>query len=385
VVVLLGFGLWPLEFSPKNEVTWLDGEKGLRFRGGDVISGRTVGGYVHSFGHVGKALSGNSDNGGISIEIWLRAAVETRHGVPSFLSFVDDSGKVVLILGQWQSSLIVRWPVPGYDARDKWHEIGVTDALPKGVQRLITVVSDQNGTSVHLNGKPVRVFAELNLFDAAPGIMDCAFVLGNSPSGQSSWSGDVFGLAFYKKALNQGEALSSFRQWSNGKKNGNPDARGLSALYLFREGSGNRVQNALSAAVPLLIPDHPTYQRQVLDRPFINNYNKRYVIQDVGLNVIGFIPLGFFLCLWMVSTRRWPKGRTVLVVVALGAVLSLSIELVQVFMPARHSSMADLVCNTMGTIVGCGFWVVGSRFWVQGSRFLADSSKLIADSKRAES
>jgi VanZ family protein len=377
-VVLLGFGLWPPEFSPENEVAWLEGEKGLRFRGGDVISGRTVGGYVHSFGHVGKALSGNSDNGGISIEIWLRAAVETRHGVPSFLSFVDDSGKVVLILGQWQSSLIVRWPVPGYDVTDKWHEIGLLDALPKEVRRLVTVVSDQEGTCIYIDGKPTKVCPELNLGDVAPGIMDCAFILGNSPSGQSSWSGDVFGLAFYKKALNQGEALSSFRQWSNGKKNGNPDARGLSALYLFLEGSGTRVENALSAAVPLIIPDHPSFQKQVLDRPFINNYNKRNLIQDVGLNVIGFIPLGFFLSLWMVSTRRWPKGRTVLMAVALGAVLSLFIEFVQVFMPARHSSIADLVCNTMGTIVGCGFWVVGSRF-------LADSSKLIADSKRAES
>jgi hypothetical protein len=185
-------------------------------------------------------------------------------------------------------------------------------------------------------------------------------------------------LALYKAALNEGQALTSFEEWTKGQKKGNPGGNGLSALYLFREGEGNRVQNALSEALPLMIPDHPSFQRQVLGRPFFNKYNKVPLIKDAVINVIGFIPFGFFLCLWMANAGRLTNGQSILIVVGLGALLSLFIEFVQVFIPVRDSSLADLVCNTMGTGLGSGFWVVGSRF-------LADSSKLIADSKRAES
>jgi VanZ family protein len=352
LLLLLAFGLWPLEFSPKNEVTWLQGQNGLHFIGGDVISGRTVGGYVHSAGRLGIALRGHSGERGISIEIWLRAAAESKHGVPSLLSFVDDSGRVVLLLGQWRSSFIVRWPIKGYDFREKWKEIGVTDALPKGLRRLITVSSNQKGTCIYLDGKPARTFRNLNLNYAAPSVTHSAFVLGNSPTGKSSWSGDIFGLAFYDVGLDGSEVLRSFRQWINGEKNGNSSGKSLSALYLFREGAGNQVQNSVSEAVPLKIPDHPTLQSQLLGWPLVNKYNKVSFIQDAEINVIGFVPFGFFFCLWLLSTNRWTKGQTILIVIGLGVLLSLTIEFVQASIPSRDSSLADVVCNTTGTILG---------------------------------
>jgi len=71
---------------------------------------------------------------------------------------------------------------------------------------------------------------------------------------------------------------------------------------------------------------------------------------DAFLNVMAYIPLGA-LALWSLPCSRrlaWPG-----VVVWLGCtVLSLSLEVTQVFLPSRVSSKADLLFNSMGAAVG---------------------------------
>jgi hypothetical protein len=360
VAVFLAGGLWPLDFSPKNQVEWLMGEKGLHFRGESVIPGKTVGGYAWSTVHLGIALPRSFEHPGLCIEMWLRSADHEIADVLNILSFVNDVGKVTFVLGQWKSSFIIRWPAPGYDVRKKWKEIEVEDALPKGGRRLITVASDEKGTFIYVDGELARSYPNLDSNDVAHRIRASSFVLGNSPSGQGSWSGDVFGLAFYDAALNEKEALESFRQWTKGQKGKNPYPS-ETALYLFEEGGGNRVRNALGPGPSLSIPEHPAFQREVLGPPLINKYNKFSYIKDGIVNLVGFVPLGLFLSLWLLKTRPWPMGSIILIAVGVGGLMSLTIELAQVFIPVRDSSLMDLMCNTFGTLVGAGISVfVGS-------------------------
>jgi glycopeptide antibiotics resistance protein len=129
------------------------------------------------------------------------------------------------------------------------------------------------------------------------------------------------------------------------------------ALYLFDEGAGNRVRNAFGTTAPLIIPDHPAFQREVLDQPLINKYNRLSYVKDGVVNILGFVPFGFFLSLWMIKTGRWSRGTIILIAVGLGALVSLTIELIQVFIPVRDSSLMDLVCNTFGTLIGARVWV----------------------------
>jgi hypothetical protein len=367
VAVFFAVGLWPLDFSPKNHVEWLRGEKGLRFMGESVMHGRTVGGYVSS---LGLPVIRDARKRGFTIEIWLRALEDAKGGVPSFLSFVDHSCKVVLSLGQWKSSLIIRWPVAGYDVRKKWKEIGAKDALPKGVRRLITVASDQKGTFIYLDGRLGRAYPDLNLNDTPEGMKNCSFILGNSPTGKASWSGDVYGLALYDAALNETEALESFQRWTTGENKENSHSREEVALYLFDEGAGNRVRNALGTTAPLVIPDHPAFPREVLGPPLINKYNRLSYVKDGAVNILGFIPFGFFLSLWMIKTRPWSRATIILIAVGLGTLVSLSIELVQVLIPVRDSSLMDLVCNTFGAGMGAGISLSVGR-----SEFIAESKK----------
>lgn len=77
----------------------------------------------------------------------------------------------------------------------------------------------------------------------------------------------------------------------------------------------------------------------------------RYVIRsDIAFNVVAYVPLGMLACLYF---RRLGRGRyPVLKAVALGAGLSLAMEVLQLFVPNRVSSPVDLATNTAGAMAG---------------------------------
>jgi VanZ family protein len=78
-----------------------------------------------------------------------------------------------------------------------------------------------------------------------------------------------------------------------------------------------------------------------------------YILRDVILNVIGYVPLGLaaFLALRRGHSRGFAAGGAL----ALGYLLSLGMELLQVYLPGRVSSILDVLTNTLGTALGAGF------------------------------
>ena len=71
---------------------------------------------------------------------------------------------------------------------------------------------------------------------------------------------------------------------------------------------------------------------------------------DLTSNVLGYAPLGFLGCVAALRLRpRWPA---VLTVTALGALLSLVLESLQMFLPMRVPSNVDLGLNLAGTWLG---------------------------------
>ena len=79
------------------------------------------------------------------------------------------------------------------------------------------------------------------------------------------------------------------------------------------------------------------------------------VVTNVVGNIILFLPLGITLCL--LGLRR----RTT---VRVGFCLSAAIELTQLFIPGRTTSADDVLCNTLGALVG---YLLVSR-WARGHR-----------------
>lgn len=81
-------------------------------------------------------------------------------------------------------------------------------------------------------------------------------------------------------------------------------------------------------------------------------------------NVLLYLPLGFCLYLWL--NARFKRGRSVAIATSLGSVLSLAIEVAQVYVSSRVPSLADLVLNAGGTLLGA----VGGMGWVALSHLM---------------
>ena len=90
-----------------------------------------------------------------------------------------------------------------------------------------------------------------------------------------------------------------------------------------------------------------------------------YTIVDLGLNAIGYVPLGFLVALRMLA---FSSTRTAAVAATLvGTALSLAMESLQAFLPARVPSNLDLLSNGLGALAGAMVAVtLGDRWFLSG-------------------
>jgi VanZ family protein len=87
------------------------------------------------------------------------------------------------------------------------------------------------------------------------------------------------------------------------------------------------------------------------------------LLTDVVSNVLLFLPLGFLLAIWR-ADRGASFGATLVLAVLSGALLSGSVEFIQLFAPPRVSSVVDVVTNTFGSTVGAVTgWIWIDWFW----------------------
>ena len=103
---------------------------------------------------------------------------------------------------------------------------------------------------------------------------------------------------------------------------------------------------------------------------------------DVAVNVVAYVPMGF---LWLLALRpacgRWPSTLLALLV---GALLSLSMETLQNFLPSRVPSSLDLACNIAGTILGIVAARIGDDQWFAPDRLHDMRQRLIAEGAWAD-
>lgn len=121
------------------------------------------------------------------------------------------------------------------------------------------------------------------------------------------------------------------------------------ALYLFDERSGRVVHNRVNSETDLHIPEKYAVLDQLLLEPFWKEFNSSWGYWTGALkNVVGFVPLGFFFYAYLSYSIR----RAALVTVILGGAVSLTIEILQAYLPTRDSGMTDLITNTLGAYIG---------------------------------
>ncbi len=87
----------------------------------------------------------------------------------------------------------------------------------------------------------------------------------------------------------------------------------------------------------------------VLTTPAATQGISPYVLIELIGNVVVFVPLGLTV---MLALRDHPPIKRLLLAVAAGAGLSMTIELAQIALPSRTSAISDLILNTTGTALG---------------------------------
>ena len=329
-------GLWPFH-APRNAVSWLEHRKGLRFKG-----------------H-GSALSRNpfqqsSKNNATGLEIWLTPATITQQS--SILTF--DSSPVPrsdFSLRQYGTSVAIqRYMVDDQGVpRRPWFKIDGVFGGRKPI--LLTITASKEMTALYVDGV---IKGESSTLGLVPGDLTGRLVVANSMVDES-WSGEVSGLAIYDHLLTARDAQRHFEggidQWADQAEKDSP-----AALYRFDEGQGDVVRDSGDRQMDLLIPAHyfvlhPDFLRSFRDEVGSGAALTRWSYwEDVAVNVGGFIPVGFVFLAYL---STWGGIRRAgLLVVIIGFCLSLTVEVLQRFLPTRNSGMTDLLTNTMGTAIG---------------------------------
>jgi VanZ family protein len=86
-------------------------------------------------------------------------------------------------------------------------------------------------------------------------------------------------------------------------------------------------------------------------RLFLSAPWPRYItLEDVLINIAAYVPLGFLLARAFMS--RFNAPRAVLVAAALSCIISVAMETIQMFMPARIASNVDVLTNGLGGLIG---------------------------------
>ena len=75
----------------------------------------------------------------------------------------------------------------------------------------------------------------------------------------------------------------------------------------------------------------------------------RYMLRDVALNILLYVPLGFLAYVAFARRRAWLAAAAAL---GLAAVVAVSVEMAQVFVPGRTASAVDATMNVAGAGLG---------------------------------
>jgi hypothetical protein len=341
LLIILVAGLRPRWFQLSNNVAWITDQPGLRFGSYGVA-------YTHPLNDL---IEENiSDAEGFSIEIALKPARYRGRRYKIILALHNGKDAEQLIVAQYLSSLIVmNGDDYAYTKKIKRVTLDVASLSPK--TRFMTITTGEKGTNVYFDGKPAG--ARKNLRLKMPTIAKTRLLIGNSVYGKHPWQGDIFGLALYNYPLSSKEAALHFNKWSKERNFSFAGNENPFILYLFDEKRGTKAHDRAAGNYHLEIPSRPKIlQKKILVLPVDAFRLKISSIADIIINLAGFIPFGFVIFATFIRFGSAFEKHGLLITVALCFMVSLTIEILQAWIPSRSSSMLDLVLNTLGAWLG---------------------------------
>lgn len=340
VLITLFFGLKSERWHVDNNIRCLPGSNTLQIRN----PGMAYVDEVHSLKNIGP-----KDD--FTIHVGLTPNASRRSGFRPILMLHDGDDHLQLALWQWKASVIVM-NGNDYDHTRKWPRLTAVDALHEGEISLISITVGDHGSRLLVNGLPAGAGEDWRLSIPA-GVGKLRLVLGNSVYGRNGWDGDLHGVAFYSREFPPAAVGNYYDAWLREDRfPAQPDSD-LLLLYTFDDGEGQLILDRSGHNQPLLLPGTPVqFKREFLSFPSHGFRANRSLFVDIAINLIGFMPLGVVLCLWLHQSPAIPGKYLISTVVIFSFALSLGIEISQAWLPDRSSSLLDLCLNTAGAWLG---------------------------------
>jgi VanZ family protein len=342
VCCLLSAGLWPFNPAPKNQVTWLADQNGLRFGENATIVSSGI-----------FDTTDSSENSYCSFEIWLQPALGYVNRSVTILAFYTPDNPLQFRLMQYLDGLFVRRDFRDERNRLQTAEIEIEHAFRQDEKVLFTLTVGPSGTSAYMNGVLIDGFPHFGLTCKN---FSGQLVVGNSPSTYNPWQGELLGLAIYNEKLTSEQVMRHDAVWIQKRIRESFTSDGVVALYSFGEGSGKIIHNRVGTNPDLYIPEtFKILHRKLLVLPWEEFSPDLSYVLDITINIGGFIPFGFFFCAYLTANRQW--NRAAVITIVAGGLLSVTIEILQGFIPSRSSGVTDIITNTLGTSLGVALWM----------------------------
>jgi VanZ family protein len=272
-------------------------------------------------------------------------------GFGSIMLYGLDYHHMNFLIGQWRSGIELRIKTDGHT---KAISFGKKDVFRNGKQSSFAIMYDMNKFVLYHNGKKIAT-RRIGPLTFSRWNRSYPLVIGSDAKGHSAWKGTIRSIAIFDRVLPEREI-----------QNMHVSIKESSPLvcYSFANDIGTIADDrGAGTPAPLIIPHRfIPYQRAVLELS-LNEWSKfPHDFLDITINLLGFIPLGFFLSMYM-TNKNVSFRKILLVTIAIGFAISFAIEISQAFLSSRSSSMLDLFNNTLGSAMGACLYYFRNKFF----------------------
>ncbi len=345
IFIILIAGLWPFNFSALNNAGF----------GNNGVLHISPPASVHTPVPPQKLLNLSK----FTILINLSSEFEGSNGHGGIVNYSLDYEHQNFMVGQWKDGLFFR--LKAADNKKMIH-IGAGEIFKKGEKTRLAIVFDGDSLYIYKDGK-IKNRRQVGALNFSNWDASYPLVIGSEANGGSTWSGNIWSVIIYDTAFSE-EMIKDFSTAPGMPLKNHPANIDVKPLihYSFKESQGTAVRDTgKGPTADLFIPLHyKPYKRAILEIPREISGEYRFDKSDILINIIGLMPLGFLLAACLAEKRLLFMTLMILCVSA-GFVVSLTIEMLQAFLPTRSSDITDLITNTLGTGLGCLVWVKGKR------------------------
>lgn len=336
--------LWPFNFRQINNAR-LNSENGLTLSPPSTV-------------YSARPADKLSNIRQFTIVLDLTSETAKANGYARILSYSLDTSRMNFMLGQWEEGLVL---LLKNSSRAKPIHFEVEGVLGRGESQRITIIFDGDKLLLLEDGK-LRGQRKTGALDFSNWDKSYPLVIGSEGNGKFPWEGKIRSIAIFDRALTQDNIQSLSGPGKQRLEN-------MDSPLISYDFTGSQIQtikdHGKGIPADLAFPKHFTpYKRTVLETTNLKNLLADR--KDILLNIILFLPLGFFLAGFL-NFRGYNPHAAFLLAIGLSFTLSLGIELLQSLLPTRDSDLVDVITNTLGAGIGSAIRI-GAKRQETGSR-----------------